>query len=81
VYNQREPFICLNLMVKNRELPIERYFKWWTDTKLVWVMGEGRDTPSVTVAASVFYITSTVQSTLYLRLSSLSKLNLSFEYY
>jgi hypothetical protein len=23
-------------MVKNREVPIERYFKWWTITKLVW---------------------------------------------
>jgi hypothetical protein len=24
-------------MVKNRKIPIERYFKWWTSTKLVWV--------------------------------------------
>jgi hypothetical protein len=23
-------------MVKNREVPIEMYFKWWTSTKLVW---------------------------------------------
>jgi hypothetical protein len=45
------------------------------------VRGEGYDTPSVTVAALVPYSTSTVQSTLYLGLSSLSKLNLSFEYY
>jgi hypothetical protein len=37
VYNQCQSFICLNLMVKNREVPIERYFKWWTSTKLVWV--------------------------------------------
>jgi hypothetical protein len=36
VYNQCESFICLNLMVKNREVPIERYFKWSTNTKLVW---------------------------------------------
>jgi hypothetical protein len=36
VYNQYESFIYLNLMVKNREIPIERYFKWWTSTKLVW---------------------------------------------
>jgi hypothetical protein len=28
VYNQCESFICLDLMVKNREVPIERYFKW-----------------------------------------------------
>jgi hypothetical protein len=28
VYNQYESFIYLNLMVKNREIPIERYFKW-----------------------------------------------------
>jgi hypothetical protein len=30
VYNQYESFIYLNLMVKNREIPIGRYFKWWT---------------------------------------------------
>jgi hypothetical protein len=24
-------------MVKNREVTIERYFKWWTSNKLVWV--------------------------------------------
>jgi hypothetical protein len=35
VSNQYESFICLDLMVKNREVPIERYFKWWTNTKLV----------------------------------------------
>jgi hypothetical protein len=34
VYNQCESFICLDLIVKNRELLIERYFKW-TSTKLV----------------------------------------------
>jgi hypothetical protein len=37
VYNQCESFICLELMVKNREIPIKRYFKWWIRTKLVWV--------------------------------------------
>jgi hypothetical protein len=37
VYNQCESFICLDLMVKNREVPIEMYFKWWTSTKLVWI--------------------------------------------
>jgi serine/threonine protein kinase len=37
VYNQCESFICLDLMVKNKEVPIERYFKWWTSTKLVWI--------------------------------------------
>jgi hypothetical protein len=36
VYNQYEPFIYLDLMVKNRKVPIEMYFKWWTSTKLVW---------------------------------------------
>jgi hypothetical protein len=35
VSNQYESFICLDLMVKNREVPIERYFKWWANTKLV----------------------------------------------
>jgi hypothetical protein len=35
VYNQCESFICLDLMVKNREIPIKRYFKWWISTKLV----------------------------------------------
>jgi hypothetical protein len=35
VYNQCESFICLDLMVKNREISIERYFKWWIRTKLV----------------------------------------------
>jgi hypothetical protein len=28
VYNQLESFICLDLMVKNSEVPMERYFKW-----------------------------------------------------
>jgi hypothetical protein len=28
VYNQRESFIYLDLMVKNREIPIKRSFKW-----------------------------------------------------
>jgi hypothetical protein len=28
VINQYETFICVNLMVKNMEVPIERYFKW-----------------------------------------------------
>jgi hypothetical protein len=37
VSNQYESFICLDLMVKNREIPIERYFKWWSSIKLVWV--------------------------------------------
>jgi hypothetical protein len=37
VYNQYESFICLDLMVKNREILIEMYYKWWTSTKLVWV--------------------------------------------
>jgi hypothetical protein len=23
-------------MIKNRSVPIERYFKWWSSTKLVW---------------------------------------------
>jgi hypothetical protein len=35
VYNQCESFIYLNLIVKNREVSIERYFKWLTSTKLV----------------------------------------------
>jgi hypothetical protein len=35
MYNQCESFIYLDLMVKNREVPIERYFKWWISTKLV----------------------------------------------
>jgi hypothetical protein len=38
VYIQPESFIYLNLMVKNRKISIERYFKWWTSTKLVWTM-------------------------------------------
>jgi hypothetical protein len=28
VYNQCESFIYLDLMVKNKEVPIEKYFKW-----------------------------------------------------
>jgi hypothetical protein len=36
VYNQRELFICLDLIFKNSEVSIERYFKRWTSTKLVW---------------------------------------------
>jgi hypothetical protein len=39
------------------------------------------DTASVIVAATMFYSTPAVQSTLYLDLSLLRKLNLSFEYY
>jgi hypothetical protein len=35
VTNQYESFIYLDLMVKNREVSIKRYFKWWTSTKLV----------------------------------------------
>jgi hypothetical protein len=35
VYNQYKSFIWLDLMVKNREVTIERYFKWWTSIKLV----------------------------------------------
>jgi hypothetical protein len=38
MYNQCESFICLDLIIKIRKLPIERYFKWWTSTKLVWDM-------------------------------------------
>jgi hypothetical protein len=37
VCNRCESFICLDLIVKNREVPIKKYFKWWTSTKLVWV--------------------------------------------
>jgi hypothetical protein len=35
VYNQCESFIYLDLMVKNREVTIKRYFKWCISTKLV----------------------------------------------
>jgi hypothetical protein len=28
VYNQCESFICLDLIVKNMEVSIKRYFKW-----------------------------------------------------
>jgi hypothetical protein len=38
VYNRCKLFICLDLIVKNSEITIERYFKWWTSTKLVWNM-------------------------------------------
>jgi hypothetical protein len=37
VYNQCESFIRLDLMVKNRDVSIEMYFKWWIGTKLVCV--------------------------------------------
>jgi hypothetical protein len=37
VHNQCESFIYLDLIVKNREIPIERYFKCWISTKLVWI--------------------------------------------
>jgi hypothetical protein len=37
MYNQYESFIYLDLMIKNNEVPIKRYFKWWIRTKLVWV--------------------------------------------
>jgi hypothetical protein len=32
---QRESFICLDLMIKNRKVPIKRYFKWCISIKLV----------------------------------------------
>jgi hypothetical protein len=28
-------FIYLDLMIRNRKITIERYFKWWISTKLV----------------------------------------------
>jgi hypothetical protein len=28
VFNQYDSFICLDLMVKNREISLEMYFKW-----------------------------------------------------
>jgi hypothetical protein len=37
VYNRCESSICLDLIVKNRDVPIKRYFKWCTRIKLVWV--------------------------------------------
>jgi hypothetical protein len=37
VYNQHDSFICLDQILKNSEIPVERYFKWWTNVKLVWV--------------------------------------------
>jgi hypothetical protein len=37
MYNQRELFIYLDLMIKNIKISIERYFKWWTSIKLVWI--------------------------------------------
>jgi hypothetical protein len=39
VYIQYESFIYLNLMVKNREVSIKRYFKRWTNIKLVYGTG------------------------------------------
>jgi hypothetical protein len=38
IINQRESFICSDLMIKNREVSIERYFKWWISIKLVCIM-------------------------------------------
>jgi hypothetical protein len=35
MYNQRESFICLNIMVINIKIPIEIYFKLWSSTELV----------------------------------------------
>jgi hypothetical protein len=35
MYNQYESFIYLDLIVKNREVSIERYFNWWISNKLV----------------------------------------------
>jgi hypothetical protein len=35
VFNQYESFIYLDLMIKNRDVSIERYFKWWVSIKLV----------------------------------------------
>jgi hypothetical protein len=35
VYNQCELFIYLDLIIKNIEVPIKRYFKGWIRTKLV----------------------------------------------
>jgi hypothetical protein len=35
VTNQLKLFIYSVLIVKNREIPIEMYFKWWTSIKLV----------------------------------------------
>jgi hypothetical protein len=37
MYNQRELFIYLDLMIKNIKISIGRYFKWWTSIKLVWI--------------------------------------------
>jgi hypothetical protein len=37
VYNQCESFIYLDLIIKNKKVPIERYFKRWTSIKLVWI--------------------------------------------
>jgi hypothetical protein len=34
MYNQRESFICLDLIVKNSNVAIERYFKWQSNIKL-----------------------------------------------
>jgi hypothetical protein len=35
VYSQCKSLIYLDLIVKNKEVPIERYFKWWISIKLV----------------------------------------------
>jgi hypothetical protein len=35
MYNQRESFVWIDLMVKNRERSIKKYFKWCTNIKLV----------------------------------------------
>jgi hypothetical protein len=35
VYNQYKLFIYLDLIVKNRKISIEMYFKWWINIKLV----------------------------------------------
>jgi hypothetical protein len=35
VYNQCESFICLDLIIKNRKVTVERYFKRWISIKLV----------------------------------------------
>jgi hypothetical protein len=37
VWNQRKSFICPDLMIKNIEIYIMRYFKWWINIKLVLV--------------------------------------------
>jgi hypothetical protein len=32
VYIINVSFICLDLIIKNREISIRRYFKWWIST-------------------------------------------------